>query len=56
MNVLRDGSKRKGFMDMRKVGKVPTYNKPLATSYLYPFLGQEGNTSRKRIRSIIMVI
>ena len=35
MNVSCETARAKGFYDMRKVGKVPTYNKPLATSYTY---------------------
>lgn len=35
MNVPCETARAKGFYDMRKVGKVPTYNKPLATSYTY---------------------
>ena len=35
MNVPCEPARAKGFYDMRKVGKVPTYNKPLATSYTY---------------------
>lgn len=35
MNVSCEMARAKGFYDMRKVGKVPVYYKPLATSYTY---------------------
>lgn len=57
MNVPCETARAKGFYDMRKVGKVPTYNKPLATSYTYiRFLDKKVQLPEKRIRSIITVI
>lgn len=50
-NVPCETARAKGFYDMRKVGKVPAYNKPLATSYTYiRFLDKKVQLPEKKNR------